>query len=201
MIKPEELAKQYTRFRVSERHLLTGHSHQAWPDIAFEAQQQAWLDAAELVDDKWERAEARAAEVRRGFGRLLGDAPAHIALGQNTHELVTRWLSGLPLRERPRLITTDGEFHSLRRQIDRLMEERLFDIVRVAARPCDGLAERLAATVDDRTAGVVVSSVLYETAEIVPGLALVADACRTHGASLLIDAYHHLNVVPFDLKT
>ena len=67
------LARHYSRFRVAERLLLTGHSHQAWPDVAFEAQQQAWLDAAELVDDKWERAEARAADVRDGFARLLGD--------------------------------------------------------------------------------------------------------------------------------
>ena len=195
------LARHYSRFRVAERHLLTGHSHQAWPDVAFEGQQRAWLDAAELVDDKWDRAEARAAEVRAGFARLLGDGAANIALGQNTHELVVRWLSGLPLRERPRLITTDGEFHSLRRQVDRLAEERILDVVRVPARPCDGLAERLTAAVDDRTGGVMLSSVLYETAEIVPGLELVAAACRTHGASLLIDAYHHLNVVPFDLKT
>jgi kynureninase len=195
------LARHYTRFRVAERLLLTGHSHQAWPDRAFEAQQQAWLDAAELVDDKWERAEARAADVRAGFARLLGDTRANIALGQNTHELVTRWLSGLPLRERRRLITTDGEFHSIRRQVDRLAEEPLLDIARIPARPCDALASRLAAAVDDRTACVMVSSVLYETAEIVPGLDLVAAACRRHGAALLVDAYHHLNVVPFDLKT
>ena len=45
----------------------------------------------------------------------------------------------------------------------------------------------------------MVSSVLFESAEIVPGLDVVADACRRHGASLLVDAYHHLNVVPFDL--
>jgi kynureninase len=194
------LAPHYSRFRVAERHLLTGHSHQAWPDVAFEAQQQAWLDAAEFVDDKWQRAAARAADVRAGFARLLGDSAANIALGQNTHELVTRWLSGLPLRQRRRLITTDGEFHSPRRQIDRLAEEQIFDIVRVPARPCDGLAARLAAAVDDRTAGVMVSSVMYETAEIVPGLELVGARCATHGASLLIDAYHHLNVVPFDVK-
>jgi kynureninase len=195
------LARHYSRFRVAERELLTGHSHQAWPDRAFEAQQQAWLDAADLVDDKWERAEARAAAVRGGFARLLGDARASIALGQNTHELVTRWLSALPLRQRRRLITTDGEFHSLRRQVDRLAEEQVLDIVRVPARPCDALAARVAAAVDDRTACVMVSSVLYETAEIVPGLDLVAAACRTHGAALLVDAYHHLNVVPFDLAT
>jgi kynureninase len=195
------LARHYSRFRVAERLLLTGHSHQAWPDKAFEAQQQAWLDAAELVDDKWQRAEARAAEVRDGFARLLGDTRANIALGQNTHELVTRWLSGLPLRERRRLITTDGEFHSIRRQVDRLAEEHVLDIVRIPARPCDALASRVAAAVNDRTAGVMVSSVLYETAEIVPGLDVIAAACRTHGAALLVDAYHHLNVVPFDLET
>jgi kynureninase len=195
------LARHYLRFRVAERELLTGHSHQAWPDLAFEAQQQAWLDAAELVDDKWGRAEACAGAVRDGFARLLGDSRANIALGQNTHELVTRWLSGLPLRARRRLVTTDGEFHSIRRQVDRLAEGRLLDIVRVPAQPCDTLAARLAAAVNHRTACVMVSSVLYETAEIVPGLDLVAAACRTHGAALLVDAYHHLNVVPFDLAT
>src|SRR5687767_15773366 len=87
------LADHYSRFRVSERLLLTGHSHQAWPDVGFEAQQRAWLDAAEHVDDKWDQAAARAALVRAGFARLLGDRPEHLALGQNTHELVTRWLS------------------------------------------------------------------------------------------------------------
>ena len=118
------LARHYSRFRVSERVLLTGHSHQAWPDVALAAQQQAWLDAAEFVDDKWARAGEQAAAVRAGFARLLGCRAEQIALGQNTHELVTRWLSALPLRQRPRLVSTDGEFHSLRRQLDRLAEEK-----------------------------------------------------------------------------
>src|SRR5437762_10965732 len=104
LINPEELAKHYTRFRVSERILLTGHSHQAWPDISFEAQQQAWLDAAELVDDKWQRAAEQAARVQAGFRRLLADGDGDIALGQNTHELVTRLVSALPLGARPKLV-------------------------------------------------------------------------------------------------
>ena len=193
------LAAHYSRFKVADRILLTGHSHQAWPDVAFEAQQRAWLDAAELVDDKWAMAEERASLVRAGFARLLGDAPANIALGQNTHELVTRWLSALPLRQRPRIVTTDGEFHSIRRQMDRLEEDGALAIIRVAARPVDTLAERLALSVDDRTACVMVSSVLYETAEIVPELGSLAAVCDVRGAALLVDAYHHLNVVPFDL--
>ena len=149
--------------------LLTGHSHQAWPDVGFEAQQRAWLDAAELVDDKWERAATQAGRVRDGFARLLGDSADNIALGQNTHELVTRWLSALPIRERRRIVTTTGEFHTIRRQLDRLAEEGI-EVVRVAARPVEDVAERVARAIDDRTLAVMMSSVMFETAEIVPGL-------------------------------
>jgi kynureninase len=194
----DNLAAHYSRFRVAERLLLTGHSHQAWPDVSFDAQQQAWLDAAELVDDKWVRAAEQAARVQHGFRRLLNDPDGDIALGQNTHELVTRLLSALPLRARPKLVTTDGEFHTIRRQLDRLAEEGLA-IVKVAARPAETLAERLARAVDDAASCVLISSVLYDTAEIVPGIDLVARACDRYGTTLLVDAYHHLNVVPFDI--
>ena len=198
MINPEELAKHYSRFRVTERILLTGHSHQAWPDVAFEAQQQAWLDTAEHVDDVWELAFEKANEVRRGFARLLDDTPERIALAQNTHELVVRFLSALPLRKRPQLVTTDGEFHTIRRQLDRLAEEGI-EIIKVPAMPAATLAERLAISVDDRTAAVLVSAVLYANAYIVPHLKVVQEACERVGAELLVDAYHALNVVPFSL--
>jgi kynureninase len=197
-----DLAAHYTRFRVADRILLTGHSHQAWPDVAFDAQQRAWLDAAELVDDKWSRALEVANTVRAGFRRLLNDPTGDIALGQNTHELVVRLLSavlGAPAAgRRAKLVTTDGEFHTIRRQVDRLAEEGV-DVCKLAARPAETLAERLAAAVDSATACVFVSSVLFETAEIVPHLGAIAEACEREGALLVVDAYHHLNVVPFDL--
>ena len=194
---PNALAPDYSHFRVAERLLLTGHSHQAWPDRGFAAVQQAWLDAAELVDDKWPLAFEKADEVARGFARLLGEPDADIALGQNTLELVTRFVSALPLRTRPRLVSTDGEFHTIRRLLDRLAEDGV-EIVRVPASPVETLSERLAAATDDRTAAVLCSSVLFQTARIAPGLPDVAAACARHGAELLIDAYHHLNVVPWD---
>jgi kynureninase len=198
---PHVLAPHYSRFRVADRLLLTGHSHQAWPDVSFEAQQQAWLDAANLVDAKWEHAAAAQADrVRAGFRRLLGDPDGDIALGQSTHELVTRLLSALPLAERPRLVTTDAEFHTIRRQLDRLREAGL-DVVKVAGRPVDSVAERMAEAIDGRTACALISSVYYETAEIVPNLDVVARACTRRGAALLVDAYHHLNVVPFELRS
>ena len=198
MLSPTSLAQHYSRFHVGDRLLLTGHSHQAWPDVGFEAHQKAWLDAAEFVDDKWERAAEQANRVRAGFARLLGDQPANIALGQNTHELVTRWLSALPFRLRSQIVTTNGEFHTIRRQMDRFADEGI-DVRKVDAHPVETLADRLASAVTDRTLAVLVSSVLFETAAIVPGLDRIASACATHGAELLVDAYHHLNVVPFDI--
>jgi kynureninase len=196
---PNAIAGHYSHFKVAERLLLTGHSHQAWPDRGFEGQQAAWLDAARYVDDKWEQAFIRAERVRTGFATLMDDADGDIALGTNTHELVVRLLSALPLAARPRLVTTDGEFHSIRRQLDRLEEEGLA-VVRVPERPLDSLSARLARTVDDRTALVLVSAVFFDTGRIARGLAEVAEACRRHGSRLLVDAYHALNVVPFSLQ-
>ena len=198
---PNPLAEHYSRFRVRERILLTGHSHQAWPDVAREGQLEAWDDAAEWVDGKWERAYEKADAVRRGFARLLGNGalPEQIALGPNTHELVLRFLSALDFARRPRLVTTDGEFHSIRRQLDRLRETRVVEVEKVAALPVATLAERLVAAVDDRTAAVLVSSVLFTNAHIVPHLGELAAKCRARGVELLVDAYHQMNVVPCDL--
>lgn len=202
--EPNALAVHYSRFRVAERLLLTGHSHQAWPDCGFRGQQRAWEDAARLVDGKWEEAFARAERVRSGYAGLLG-TPERLddgdyALGSNTHELVVRFLSALPLLTRPRLVTTDGEFHSVRRQLDRLEEEGL-TIVRVPVDPIDSLSQRLARATDDAAAGVLVSAVLYRDARIVGGLDRLAERCQRVGAELLVDVYHALNAIPFDLSS
>ncbi|HEX9728536.1 MAG TPA: hypothetical protein VGA37_08535 [Gemmatimonadales bacterium] len=205
MITPDDLARDanplapfYQHFRVGERLLLTGHSHQAWPDVGFHAHRQAWEDAAQYVDDKWERAFAMAARVREGYARLLADSRGHMALASSTHDLVVRFLSALPLRERPRIVTTDGEYHSLRRQLKRLEEEGI-DVVWVPMDPVEDLASRLAVAVNDRTAAACVSAVLFRSARIVPRLAAVQDACVRHGAELFVDAYHAVNVVPFSI--
>jgi kynureninase len=196
---PNALARHYSRFDVAGRLLLTGHSHQAWPDRGFSGQARAWEDAALLADEKWDAAFERADRVRRGYAGLLDEPGAEIALGQSTFELVSRFLSALPLATRPRLVTTDGEFHTIRRLLDRLEEEGL-EVVRVPALPAATAAERLARAVDARTAAALASSVFFLNAHIVPGLHQLAEACHRHGARLLVDAYHHLNVVPFSVR-
>jgi kynureninase len=201
---PNALAPEYSRFRVGERLLLTGHSHQAWPDRGFAGHQRAWEAAAEFVDEKWDEAFERADRVRRGWAGLLGDSGdpdrGDYALGSNTHELVVRFLSALPLRTKPRLVTTNGEFHSIRRQLARLAEEGI-EVVRVPRDPVETLAERLVAEADDATSAVLVSCVLFRDARVVRGLGTVQARCDAVGAALLVDAYHALNVVPFSLAS
>jgi len=194
---PRSLARHYSRSGVADRLVLTGHSHQAWPDVARAAQLEAFDDAALLLDEKWDRAFARADRVRSGLGAMLGDDErGRITLADSTHTLLVRLLSSLDLRARPRVVTTEGEFHSARRQLDRL-EEAGVEVVRVPA--TDDLAARLAAAVDGRTALVLVSKVLFGTARVVTGLAETAAACRAHGAVLVVDSYHALGALDWTL--
>jgi kynureninase len=191
---PNALAPHYSRAHVSERLPLSGHSHQAWPDVALEGQIEAFEDATRAVDEKWELAFARADEVRDAYAGWIGETDAAIALGASTHELIIRFLSALDLRVRPRLVTTDGEFHTLRRQTRRLAEAGL-ELEVVPAEPVETLAERLAAA-SGGAAAVLVSAVLFETARIVPHLSQLAVACAEAETELLVDVYHALGPVP-----
>ena len=195
---PNAIARYYGHFDVESRVLLSGHSHQAWPDVALRGQQQAFHDAARWVDDKWSRAFAKADDVRRGYASLMGCEPNEIALGPATHDLLIKLLSALPLAERPRVVTTAGEFHAMRRQLAR-MEEDGVEVVRVPLDPIDTLTARVAAQVDGTTAAALASSVLFESARIVPELHAVQAACDRVGAAFIVDAYHQLNVVPISL--
>jgi kynureninase len=198
------LAPAYARFRVAQRRLLTGHSHQAWPDVAREALVQAFDDAAGLVDGKWERAFAQAERVRAGYRRLLDDPDGEIALTGNTHDALVRFLSALPWQRRRRLVTTTGEFHTVRRQLDSLGEAGFgVEIAKVDLNPAATAVPRLIEAVEQRpdaTAAVVVSTVSFESSQIVRDLAALQAACDRAGALLFLDVYHHLNVVPFSVR-
>ena len=81
------------------RILLTGHSHQAWPDVVRDALLAFFDDSARWVDDKWSEAVfPRADRVGRAILARMGfDGGDAIAFGRSTHELVGRLLSCLPL--------------------------------------------------------------------------------------------------------
>jgi kynureninase len=196
---PNPLSHEYSHFKVNERILLTGHSHQAWPDCASEGYADAWRDAGELIDDKWDNAFSKADEFRSYLAALTDDRSENFVLAQNTHDLILRFLSALDLKKRNKIITTDGEFHSARRQLDRLNGEWL-NVIKVSRNPVNTLSERIAEIIDDKTAAVIVSKVMYEDSAIIENLEIIEVKCIKHGAFLLVDAYHALNAIPFSLK-
>jgi len=155
---------------------------------------QAYEDAAEHVDDKWARAWAQGSHVRRAVAAYLDVQESEIALAQNTHELVSRFLSALDW-SKPKIVTTDGEFHSMRRQLSRLEEESV-EIVWVPSSPVDTLAERLSEAVDAKTAALMVSSVLFQNSAVVPHLGQAAEVALSHGCEVLFDAYHGFCALP-----
>lgn len=193
------LARFYTRFRVADRVLLSGHSHQAWPDCGFEGQAQAWLDAADHVDEKWPLAAMQAEAVRDGYRVLLDDPDGEISLAASTHDLLVRLLSALLIDKSRPILTTQAEFYSARRQFLRLAEAG-FAVEFVDAHPAAAVGSHLAAEVDDSTCCIYVSTVFFDNAHIAGGLSELGEVCRRHGVPLILDVYHHLNVVPFSLR-
>ena len=176
---PNPLAAHYTRFRVGERLLLSGHSHQAWPDCGFRGQQLAWEDAALHVDGKWEPAFAKADRVREGYRRLLDDPGGLYSLAASTHDLLIKLFSALPMAERPKIVTTTSEFYSMRRQLLRWEEEGI-EVVRVPSLPATSVGDRLAAEVCDRTAAVYTSTVFFDTGALAGDLTPVAETAATY---------------------
>lgn len=196
MKTPDELRASYSAFLTPGRILLTGHSHQAWPDAAREGLLEAFTLAAAHVDDKWDAVFEAQGELAAHIVHHIGGKADEIAFAPNTHELVVRFLSALPLARRPHIVTTGGEFHSAHRQLRRLAEEGV-DVTFVPVAPADTLAERLAAAVTERTSAVIASTVLFETSTVVHGLDAVMAAAARVGAEVLLDAYHAFDIVPF----
>ena len=136
--------EHFSRFMGTDprRLHLAAHSHHPWPDVSLEAHQQAWLDAAAWMDEKWGRIFGEVIpEAQRHVATVLGlPDPGTIAFAPNTHELVMRVVSTLP---RPtRILTTDAEFHSFARQTSRLEEEGWATVTRIPLEPFGSFSDR-----------------------------------------------------------
>ncbi|GAB3105616.1 hypothetical protein G8770_13770 [Aestuariicella hydrocarbonica] len=195
----QQLAPHYSRFAVDQRLLFTGHSHQAWPDVAREGQLEAFDCAAQHVDEKWETALTKANVLRNYLKNWYDDDRGQYCLAENTHLLLCSWLSALDLKRKPRILTTDGEFHSLYRQLHRLQEMGI-EVIQVASHPIESFADRLIDQLNDRTAAVMISRVYFETSLIQPSLQAMAAAAQAHQVPMLIDDYHGTHVAPLSIQ-
>jgi selenocysteine lyase/cysteine desulfurase len=185
-----------------ERLHFAAHSHHLWPDASFEAQQQAWLDANLHADRKWDlifgevipRAQA---EVAAELG--LPD-PNSLVFAPNTHDLLLRVFSAIERRP-VRILSTDGEFHSFRRQADRWEEAGQAVVTRVALAPFETFAERfVAAAQGGGYDWIVISHVFFRTGGLFDRIEALAALARPEGPWVLIDGYHGFMATPTDLS-
>lgn len=187
----------YARFLAGKEDqvLLTAHSHQAWPDVSRAAQLEAWDDAARWIDEKWDRIfEAVLPEFTARVAARLGTARTdHVAVAPNTHELVYRLLSCFP--PNARIVTTDREFHSLRRQLARSEQDGL-RVERVSVSDAGGLGPQLLEAVDrEPTDLVALSMVFFTNAQVVTDLDVILAGLAERGVPVLVDVYHAFNVL------
>ena len=90
--------------------------------------------------------------------------PSAIVFAANTHDLLVRLVGG-PRRDpaRLRVLTSDGEFHSARRQFARWAEEGWLELETVAAEPFGDFTRRfLSAARSGNHDLILVSHVLFE---------------------------------------
>lgn len=193
------LIPHYSHFDVSNRLLFTGHSHQAWPDVALDGQYEYFYTCANKVDEKWSVAFEKTEKLRNYLRNYYDDPDGLYCREQNTHILIVSLLSSLDLRSKPKIITTDGEFHSMYRQLHRLEEEGI-EVVRVPVNPDDSFGERFIEEMDINTSIVMLSRVYFETSLLNDFLPEIASAARLMNIPVLIDDYHGTNVVPLSIK-
>lgn len=172
----------------SHRLHFASHSHHLWPDASFEGQVEAWEDAARLADRKWDKimeevwpeAQARVAD-ELGTGQ-----PDAIVFSSNTHDFLLRLASACPRADpgRLRVLTSDGEFHSARRQFARWAEDGWLALETV---PLDRLMEAARGGSHDL---IMVSQVQFGSGLIFDSTEELAALARPEGPWAVVDGYH-----------
>lgn len=194
----KSLQPHYTHFDVGNRLLFSGHSHQAWPDVALEGLKESFTIAADKVDTKWDTAFEKTEILRNYLRNFYDDPNGYYCMGENTHLLLVSWLSSYDLKNKPKIITTDGEFHSMFRQLHRLTEEGLK--LSFVDAESDSIVDEIKQEIDNETCAIMLSRVYFETGLINQHIPKIAKLARANSVPLLIDDYHGTNVVPISLR-
>lgn len=119
--------------------------------------------------------------------------PSTISFSANTHDFIIRILSAI--EHRPvRVLATDGEFHSFRRQMARWVEA---GDVALTAVPIAELDETAKSGTYDL---IFASHVLFNSGAILGGIEALANLARADGPWVVIDGYHGFMAVETDLS-
>ena len=172
---------------------MASHSHHLWPDASFEGQTECWNDGARFADGKWDRImdevwpEAQG-HVAAELGTGMADA---IVFAPNTHQLLVSLFAAASSTWPIRVLTSDGEFHSARRQFARWEESGAAAVERISAEPFDTFSDRF---LDRARSGehdfIFVSQVLFGSGRRFERVDELAQVARPDGPWVVIDGYH-----------
>jgi len=134
------------------------------------------------------------------IGAILGADPGTISMHPNVTSAQAVALSAMEWKApRNKLVCTAEDFPSVMYLYEGL-ERHGVEVVRVPARDGHRIDENdIVAAIDERTAVVAISHVLFRTAQILD-LAPILARARAAGALALIDAYQSVGTVPVDVK-
>jgi kynureninase len=156
-----------------------------WSERGIRAWEEEWFELPTRVGD--------------AVGALFDAPPGTVSMTENVTIAQAVALSSIDFTPpRNRLVCTAEDFPSMLYLYEGLAR-RGVEIVRVPARDGRWIDERdLAAAIDERTAVVAASLVLFRTSQILD-LAPVVRRAREAGAATLIDAYQAIGTVPVDV--
>lgn len=196
---PNCLSRDYQHAAVAQRIMLTGHIHQALPDVCEQAYKEHWDCLNKHGEERWGEVFRRADRLRQGVAAILEGEEKNIALAPSVHDLFVRFLSALPITEGGRIVTSDSEHPSIARQLLLLAQASNIELIRVPALPAENLVERIASQIGEGTLAVCVSSVNFITGHQALELDTLMPLCQKVGAELFVDAYLSVNVQPFSI--
>ncbi|MBV6522361.1 MAG: Kynureninase [Gemmatimonadaceae bacterium] len=140
-------------------------------------------------------------EVGNELAPLMGARPGEVVMVPNVTIAQATILSALAYPpDRNRIVMTELDFPSVRYVFDGLAARLGAEIVVVPSD--DGITideERLLAAIDERTALVAISHVLFRSAYIMHAQR-ICDHAHRFGALVSLDAFHAVGVVPVDVK-
>ena len=171
------------------------HSHHLWPDASFNGQVECWEDAARLADSKWDKVMSAVwPEAQAYVADELGTGdPSAIVFAANTHDFIIRLAAACPRRDpsRLRVLVSDGEFHSARRQFARWSEDGWLELETVASEPFGDFTERFVEVAQRGDHDLIlVSHVLFGSGRLFGAVEEFAGLSREGGPWVVVDGYH-----------
>lgn len=163
---------------------------------------QAYHDAARLADDKWDHIFSEVYPKAQVYvARELNlPVPSTLVFAPNTHNLLIALFSAVSARPL-RILTSDGEFHSLRRQLGRFEESGAVICDRVSVEPANTYSERFIKAAHKGDYDFIwTSHVFFNSGHTCGPLEALADLARPYGPHVIVDGYHSFMAFPVDLS-